>query len=72
MALNEIIVRNSMPLKYSDACHQSAEVQPVLARQQVPKESVTQTVDVLLIFPSFVTSINLFGRVPWCLSKGGW
>jgi hypothetical protein len=37
MALNEIVIRNSMLLKNSDTSHKSAEVQPVLVRQQVPK-----------------------------------
>ena len=54
---NQIVVGDSVTLKNSHTSDEFAEIQPIFPRQEVSKESRTQTIDVLLKFPSFIASI---------------
>ena len=60
---NEIAVGNRMALKNTDTSYEFAEIQPIFPWQQMLKKSGTKTIDVLLEFPCFITSIEFLSGV---------
>ena len=67
----EVTVHNRMVMENMDASHEFTEIQPIFMRQKMSKKGGTKAIDILLVFPSFIASIDLLCRVLGCLSKRG-
>jgi hypothetical protein len=70
MTFNEVFMCNRKSLKVPHARYELAEMMPILPRQNMAEESWAQTVEILLVLPSFVPQVHLLGRIMRHVSEG--